>query len=38
MDVTLFNLAPDAAEIARKWLQSLAPAQHLELKTHEAYI
>ena len=37
MDVTLFNLAPDAAEIARKWLQSLASEKRLALKTREAY-
>lgn len=37
MDVTLFNLAPDAAEIARKWLQSLASEKRLALKTRDAY-
>lgn len=37
MDLSPFNLAPDAAEIARKWLQSLASERRLALKSREAY-
>ncbi len=37
MDVTLFNLAPDAADVARKWLQSLASEKRLAVKSREAY-
>jgi len=37
MDLAAFHLAADAAEIARKWLQSLASERRLALKTREAY-
>jgi integrase/recombinase XerC len=37
MEPTPFQLAPDAAEVARKWLQSLASEKRLALKSREAY-
>jgi len=37
MDLASFQLAPDAAEVARKWLQSLASEKRLALKSREAY-
>jgi integrase/recombinase XerC len=37
MDVTPFNLAPDAALFARAWLQSLAKEKRVSPKTLEAY-
>lgn len=37
MDPAQFQLAPDAAEVARKWLLSLASEKRLALKSREAY-
>ncbi len=37
MDLTQFHLAPDAAGIAGKWLQSLASERRLAVKSREAY-
>ena len=37
MDLAQFHLAPDAAGIAGKWLQSLASERRLAVKSREAY-
>lgn len=37
MDPALFNLAPDAAEVASAWLKSLAKEKRVSPKTLEAY-
>lgn len=37
MDLAQFHFAADAAEVARKWLQSLASEKRLALKSREAY-
>jgi integrase/recombinase XerC len=37
MDLSVFNLAPDAAAVAKAWLQSLAKERRVSPKTLEAY-
>jgi integrase/recombinase XerC len=37
MDLNTFNLAPDAAAVAKAWLQSLAKEKRVSPKTVEAY-
>jgi integrase/recombinase XerC len=37
MDLSAFNLAPDAAELAKIWLTSLAKEKRVSPKTLEAY-